>query len=327
MNTSTIEIRTFSSPEEISEHPKFVPDSPINEKNYKKIIGDYHFGEDVLCCFERHQGSLCRQKHKRGWVAERDDGIVTIIGNHCAHIRFGADSRLIADQTLYNNTKRRNERLGKVIQQNEQKEQRLARLGHLQAQLKVLEKKISSTLNEFGDQIARRLRDKARTGNSNVSVTAVKYRDYIDEEGRPKRERSAFRHTLGSLKALDLVQSSSYQSIYRAITEIEGAHYEADELTARSKTSTIEDVARRLNLYEGSLKAGQQLLDLETVFFSNNYFLFCFMINDRGIRYKTGLLAMHQAGILGGKDKAKEWLFEKEKMLKKELGVDAIEID
>jgi len=94
---------------------------------------------------------------------------VTIIGNHRAHIRFGADSRLIADQTLYNNTKRRNERLGKIVQQNEQKIERLARLGDLLAQLKMLEGKILSTLNEFGEQVARQLRDKARTGNSNVS--------------------------------------------------------------------------------------------------------------------------------------------------------------
>lgn len=327
MNTPAIEIRTFSSPEEISEHPNFVPDSPINEKNYKKIIGDYHFGEDVLCCFERRCGSLCRQKHKRGWVAERDDGIVTIIGNNCAHIRFGANSRLIADQTLYNNTKRRNERLGKIVQQNEQKIERLARLGDLKAQLRMLEGKILSTLNEFGEQIARRLRDKARTGDFNVSITAVKHRDYLDEEGRQKTERSTFRHSLGSLKALVLVQSSSYHSIYRTITEIEVAHYDAEELTARSKAATIEGVARRLNIYEGTLKAGQQLLDLETVFLSNNYFLFCFIVSDRAIRYKTALLAMRQAGISGGKDKAKEWLAEKEKMIKQNLGVDAIEID
>ncbi len=152
MDTSLIEIRTFSGPEEIRELPNFIEENPITKTSYKWLIGDYHFGEEVCCCVQKDNGNLCREGHKRGWVAELLDGSATIIGNHCAQEKFGADSRLIKDQSQYVNEKRRRERLAGILVQIEDKAQRLERLNQLRTSLKSLEKRIQTFTGELSVQ-------------------------------------------------------------------------------------------------------------------------------------------------------------------------------
>ncbi|MGB7399052.1 hypothetical protein [Castellaniella sp.] len=326
MNTPFIGVQTFSSPEEIWELSAFVEENPINRANYKRLIGDYNFGEEVRCCYEERPGKLCREPHKRGWVAELSDGSVTIIGNHCAEAKFGADSSLIAHRSLYNNEKRRRERLSAIYLQIQGKSRRLERMAQLRAQLKTLESRVSDFADELGTATVRILQDMAQRSQPVVAVTAVRYREYVDGEGRTKRERSGFQQRLGALAGLDLVRNSLFSSLYAEINDVERAHEEADRLGEKPKASEVDALASRLDQYDHVVRAGAQLLDLEDGFFGNDPLLFCFLHNDRVTRYRCAGIAMRKSCVTGGKEKAKAWLADQETALKQKLGVDAIEM-
>lgn len=53
----------------------------------------------------------------------------------------------------------------------------------------------------------------ARTGQSVVSITVVRFREYVDEEGEAKWERSHFSQTLGALHGLVLLRSSVFSTV------------------------------------------------------------------------------------------------------------------
>ncbi|OJA79681.1 hypothetical protein [Burkholderia ubonensis] len=326
MDASLIEIRTFSSPEEIRELPNFIENNPINKTNYKRLIGDYNYDEEVCCCFEKENGNLCGEPHKRGWVAELLDGSATIIGNHCAQEQFGADSRLIADKSKYVNEKRRRERLAAILVQIGEKPQRLEQLDQLRSRLESLEQRIEAFTEGLSPTILRRLQDMARTGQSVVSFTAVKFREYIDEDGRSRRERSAFEQSLGALDGLPLVLRSSFYTIYDAMRDVRQAYEEAEQLGTKPKSAEVDSLANRLNDYERIVRDGNRLLDLERAFFANNFLPLCFLETDKTERYKAARVAMRRSGIAGSKDDAKAWLAEQEKAIKQQLSVDAIEI-
>jgi hypothetical protein len=326
LDTSLIEIRTFSSPEEIRELPNFIEENPITKTSYKRLIGDYHFGEEVCCCVQKDNGNLCREGHKRGWVAELLDGSATIIGNHCAQEKFGADSRLIKDQSQYLNEKRRRERLAGILVQIGEKAQRLEHLDQLRTSLKNLEKRIQAFTGELSSSTVRRLQDMARTGQSGVTFTAVKFRAYIDGNGQSKRERSTFEQSLGSLDGLDLMQPWSYFTIYDAIKDVGHAHEEAEQLGPKPKSADVDALANRLNEYDRILRDGNRLLNLEPAFFANNFLPLCFLETDKTERYKAARIAMRRSGVAGSKDEAKAWLAAQEKAIKQQLGIDVIEI-
>ncbi|WP_244289224.1 hypothetical protein [Burkholderia puraquae] len=326
MDVSLIEIRTFTSPEEIRELPNFIEENPITQASYKRLIGDYNFGEEVCCCVQKDNGNLCGEGHKRGWVAELLDGSATIIGNHCAQEKFGADSRLIKDQSQYVNEKRRRERLAGVIVQVEKKAQRLEHLEQLRISLKTLEKRIHDFTDELSSSTQRRLLDMARTGQSRVTFTAVKFREYIDDKGQSKRERSTFEQSLGSLDGLDVIQPWSYFTIYDAIKDVGRAQEEAERLGSKPRSAVVDTLAARLNEYDRILREGNRLLNLESVFFANSFLPLCFLETDKTERYKAARIAMRRSGIVGGKDEAKAWLAAQEKAIKQQLGIDVIEI-
>ncbi len=169
-----------------------------------------------------------------------------------------------------------------------------------------------------------------RTRRSEVVITAVKYREEVDGDGRTKRERSAFLQTLGSLAGLDLTSRSSYFQVDNAIDDVEDAYRSAEglaqDVNVKRKSNAVESLATRLNAYDRILKEGHHVLELERFFFENNFLLLCFLERDKTERFKVAKIAMHRAGITGGKDEAKAWLAEQEKAIKRQLDVDAIEI-
>jgi hypothetical protein len=311
---------------EIRDYPGFRDNNPISKTNYKCIIGDYNLPEEICCCFLKDSGKLCGEEHKKGWVVELQDGTVSIIGNVCAEAKFGADSRLIADQSRYINEKKRQEKLATLKQQLADKPLRLDQLSGLRNRLVQLESKIEGFTEQLGPLVTRRLRDMVRTGRSEVVVTAVRYRDYIDDEGRRKRERSDFQHTLGSLTGLDLTAAGSFYTVRDTINDVVRAYQRADEIELDPKKKEVESLANRLNEYDRILKEGNRLLGLESAFVQNNWLLLCFLTDDKTERAKMAKIAMRQAGKGAGKGDANAWLADQEKTIKQRLGAESLQI-
>jgi hypothetical protein len=324
--SQSLEIRSFASMHEIRDLKGFVENNPVSKLSYERLLGDYNFGEEVCCCFQKDTGKLCGEEHKKGWVVELKDKTVSIIGNICAAAKFGADSRLIRDQSRYINEKRRLERLAALQQQIADKPQRLEQLGGLRDRLKELETRIKGFTGQFGPLVTRRLKDMVRTGRSEVVITAVKYRNYVDEKGNPQRERNSFQERLGTLAGMDLSASGSFYAVYDAINDVVRAYQRAEEIELDPKKKEVEALANRLNEYDRILKDGNRLLGLESAFQKNDWLLLCFLTDDKTERYKIAKIAMRQAGRAAGKDDANEWLAEREKYIRTRLGADSLQI-
>ncbi len=167
---------------------------------------------------------------KSDMLAERTDGIATIIGGTCAKGKFGADSSLIADSNRYINEKRRRERLATMLQLLPLKTSRIAQLAQLRSSLIDLQKRIKSATADLGHEVQRRLLDMVRTRRFDVTIDAIKYREGLDSKGRTVREKSSVVHVLGALSGLDLTAAGPYSTIYDAINDLVRSYERAEEL-------------------------------------------------------------------------------------------------
>lgn len=332
LDVSLIDIRTFRSYQEIQDEVKgFVVGQPITTLTYARIVGDYNFAEEeVKCCVEEEHGNLCGEKHKRGWVARLNDGSATILGNHCAELKFGMDSKLISDTSQYSNEKKRRERVASVAQLITEKETRLARLSELLKRIKMLEGRVKVVTDPLGPLVQRRLKDMIRTGRGDVAVTAIKKREFTDETGRRQVEKSKFVHVLGTLAALELASPGTFDEFYKSINDIVRAYHRAQELVVDEslvkRSREVEHIAGRLQNYDRVIQRAESLTVLERAFFANNFILLCFLTDSRDEQIKAAKVVLRRSSKGENMDQVEDWIAGQKKAVISHLKVDAIEI-
>lgn len=319
------DIRTFASPDEIRALPNFIENNPLTKASYKGLAGDYHFGEDVACCFQKENGNLCRHLHRRGWLIELLDGSVTLLGHDCASAQFDLDSKLIADRSRYNNEKRRRDRLASISHLVAQKSARLEQLSQLRTDLEALKARTAAFASDFGPITKRQLIALARSGKPDILVKGVKLRPYVDEDGKQKHERSVIQTTLGTLNGLDLLRPESFYKLFEAMRDVAQAHEEAEMLGEKPKGYEVDRLASRLGEFDRILREGERLLALEAPLRNNNLRLLWYLVQDSAELDTIMVKLMNEAGQDGGRKKARAWFAEANQALAKELGVDRIE--
>lgn len=87
----------FSSFIDIDKRPSFSSEHEISPENFRKLIGEYKFTEDVICQVKA-LNSVCHQKHKSGWLGVTADGFEVLIGGHCARKYFKADKSFTSER-------------------------------------------------------------------------------------------------------------------------------------------------------------------------------------------------------------------------------------
>lgn len=321
-----IEVRTFATMEDIRSLRGFEENNPVSKDNYDRIIGDYDFSDEVKCCREKSTGYLCGEGHKRGFVARLKDKTISIVGNYCAKDKFGADATIKADRSKYINEKRRRERFVQLDNLVAEKEIRLSKLEVLKEELRKIQERIKGFLDSLGEKTRRRLQDMARTANVVVSVHAVTYRDYIDEDGNKQKERSVSPQRLGSLNGLSVIDERSFQSLYSSMKEIKRAYDTAEAITGDIKISELEALVNAINDLDRIENSIGSLEKEEASLFANDLSLLCFLVDDKSERCKSARVALERSGDTVGKEKAKAWLSEKDQVIKKTLNADKIEI-
>jgi hypothetical protein len=286
--------------------------------------GWYQFPQKCECCVRRESGSLCRTLHNNGWVARLQDGSVTILGRNCANDKFGADSSVFKDISLAINTikaRHRAERLRNLLSRRDEFEGRLIESS---ARLLVARRKIDAFLGEIGPKFAARIVAMARAGNASVVVEAVRERHY-EENGQTKKELSTFKHRLGNLDGISALNNDQYIQLSIAISNIVQAFTGAADIQSLTR-ATQAALTTRLEECEPVLQRVAAVEVQLEKFFLNSHLLLCFITDERGERSKLARLAMHQVGVDGGRDVAKEWLLAQEQALIQQLGVQAIRI-
>ncbi len=324
-----IDIRTFHSYEQICiEVDGFLRDHPISMQSYARIVGDYTLQDEARCCFQKESGKLCDTEHKRGWVARLKDGTATIIGNHCAEDKFGADSRLISDRSRYINEKKRLDRLITIQQLLAQQDERMARMAEMRKQILALEDRVKVITGSLGALVLRRLTDMIRTRRTEVAVTAVTNRPYVDAAGRNKTERSTFVQVLGEFAGVDLAARGTFIEFHDSINDIVRSYHRAAELVGLQdlpkRSKEVEVVAGKLQAFDRVEQEAERLLGLEEAFFGNNFVLLCFLTDNKDERQKAARVALRRQGNLSGRHDA--WLAEQERAIATQLNVDSIEI-
>ncbi|MCO4856490.1 hypothetical protein MKD49_08355 [Herbaspirillum sp. WGmk3] len=320
-----IKVRCFESADEFHELKGYREGNPLTRQSYRALVGYYNLAEKQFCCLEKENGNRCRHEHSKGWVVEKDDGTHTLLGKDCANEKFGADPRLIKDIQNYKNAIRQHERQEKLLSHLGKRTERTMVLRKLRTDLEAMHIRISDFLINLGPGISKRLLNMARSRVADVVVTAVRYREYV-ENGRKKTERSAFQHRLGMLNALMVVTKDSYVPTFISINNLLGAFDAAARLGDRPKRNEMDAVVAQLDDFDRVMKEGNSLLGAEAQFMSNNMELLCYLVDDRAERYKCARVAMRQSGLEGGKDQAKTWLNNREAELRTKLGIDQLEI-
>jgi hypothetical protein len=321
-----VEVRTFASIDEIRSVKGFKEDNPVSKENYDCIIGDYWFPDEVKCCRDKLNGQLCGEAHKWGFVAKLRDGTITIVGNKCARDKFGADAKIKADRSRYIREKTRREKFIQLGELLAEKEARIGRLVVAEGSLKRIQERVSRFLAPLGERTRRRLQDMARSASPMVFVNAVTYREYVDEEGNKKQERRTAPEKLGSFNGLACVNDGSFPPLYKSLETIREGMDAASAATEDIKTSKLELLVATINDLDRVEGEVARLKREENLFFANDFSLLCFLTDDKPERYKAARAHLEHSGEAVGKDKAKDWLAEREQELKKLLHADKIEI-
>jgi len=330
LDLAEVEIRTFGSFEEVEALEQFELNAPLSPANYKRLYGDYHVLEKVRCCVQKENGKLCEEPHNHGWLAERVDGKLTLVGGDCAVKKFGADRRLATDLSHYLNEKNRKARIASLAEAIAVKDSRLDALSKIHADVKVLESRVRSITGQLGTLTMRRIQDMIRTRTFEVAVVATRRRTEIDSKGNKKHEDRSFPYRLGSLSALELATAGAFNTLYEGVNDIVRAYEVAGALVKepnlRRKSKQVEATAGRLQRYDPLIAEGQRLLALERIFFENDFILFCFLTPDKNERTKAARLAMIRSGKGGEKIDPAVWLARHETYLKNQLQVQDVSI-
>jgi len=165
-----------------------------------------------------------------------------------------------------------------------------------------------------------------RTRRADVSISVIRLRRYIDDNGNSNVERRAFTQSIGSLNGLDLIAPGSYLAIYDAINDIARAFQSANDLGPQPKTKEVNSLVGRLNQYDRILMEGARLMGMEDTFNNNNFLPLCFLVPDPAERTAAAKIAMRSAGNTGSHGKADAWLAYQETKIKERLGVDELNI-
>lgn len=323
---SLVEIRTFVAWEDIEKLEGFKADNPITKSNYRRLIGDYDFAEEVRCCFQKPNGNLCNEHHKRGYVALLTDGSITIVGNDCAREKFGADSAIRRDRARYENEKRRRERWTALLAILAQEQRILAEIEEATRTVSTIKARVTEFRDTLGRETLRKLDDMCKTGNTSVSVRGITKREYVDDDGETQYERSTFPVVLGSIPSVAILDMTLYSNIARLAKEIRGAFKSARELREDAKAAAIDALAALINEHAQVREARKRMAVEERQFFGGDLLLLCFLAKDRAERYAVTRTVMKRRGLSASKDAAKEWLARKERELAESANADYIEI-
>lgn len=321
------EIRTFATMAEIRALEGFKENNGVTKENYERLFGDYDLPEEeAKCCFQKPNGVLCGEDHKWGFVALLKDKSLTIVGNVCVRDRFGEDAAIKKDRTRYLNAKRRQERKARLHELIAGKDTALARLELLKGRLAAIETRVQGFLTNLGDGTVRRLHNMARSANASVSVDAITYKEYIDEEGHKQTERRVSPSRLGSFNGLTVLNDHTFSSVRKDIGDVLRAYARTEVLGDDIKLSELGRITMILGSTDRIAEEIEKLERDVAAFLGNDPILLCFLIDDRTERYKAAKFALELLGETGGKDRAKAWLAEKEQELRKALSADKVSI-
>lgn len=322
----SVVIRTFNSIAEIEALPGFKKENPVSPKNYKHLLGDYLFNDEVKCCLLKENDKLCNEGHKWGYVAVLNDDSITLVGNDCAQTKFDGKSKLSADRSKYLNQKKHEAGLERLRALVAHKDSALIEVQQVKADLATVQNRIYAMREKLGPQTMRHLETIARTGAYGLSVTGVTIKEYTDKKGRKREDRRTLRMKLGTIANTSFLLEERYREVLLNLSDVKKAYEEAEKLEQNVTTLRLNNLTRKMDIIDHARASALQLIELERKFAASDLSLLCYITADKAERYKAAKYALEQTNQDSGKEKAKDWFTERDRHFRSQLNVTKIEV-
>lgn len=318
------EVRTFETEQEIRDLPGFVENNPVDQDNYRELVGDYHFAQKMRCCLKRTSGVLCQTPHNYGFVVRLTDRSISIIGNACGATKFDAESKLSRDKALFLNLKKRRDTQQRIAELLSGKEQALARIWSLLDDLTSMESRMAALLARFGETCSGQLRQLSYGGSGSIVVFGIKIRTG-ELDGKKIVERDKISIPVGVLRGTLAFRSDIMRNCRADLRQIVLAFHAAQSFNDDVKTSVLEKTISIIADLDRMLEAGRQFIRAESEFLTCDWSPLPFLARHESERTKLAreVLNRTQSGV--GRDKAKQWLHTLEAELRSKYGVDRLE--
>ncbi len=319
--------KRYKSIQEIQSEPGFGAEQPANLTSYRELMGYYSFeSEELSCCLLEKSGGLCHQKHKWGWVLQRTDGVVTIIGHTCAESNFGADSTLGRDITRANNEVARlqeDERLNELLSQ---RDERVIEIDAAVGKLKELLESVASIKQRLGPKASLVLERLASKGTGIVEVEGFTPATYNDK-GEKLTNEVRFRIPIAKLGGIGICKRETVVSRIEDLSKLRNSYFSAIEKgRGAASTKARRALAATLSGQQQQLDWTKQLLEAGFHFLTNDFRPLCFMTKDRSDRFHIVRAAFELLGQNIGKDPAKSWVSRFDSDLCSRHGVKMIRV-
>lgn len=319
-------MKRFSALHEIEREPGYAAENPIHLGVYRRLYGWYSFAEglDVKCCVQKPNGNLCDTKHRRGWVAQLNDGTLTIVGGDCAREKFGADSIIAQDISRASNEIERLEKIARLEELLLGRDKSVAELARMKVALVAAKKRVAGHMDSLGSHLAKTLLAMSRANHSVISVLGI-VPEVLGADGETIRDRQEREIPVATLVALSPCNPSLVESILNDLRSVERAY-------ARSRSVPVGDMkgkdVRSLNAALAdepriTARAHEYLASVEK-FETNDFTPLCFAIKDKADRLKVARYGLERQGMESGREAAKAWIQSQETLLKARFNVRVI---
>lgn len=309
--------REFKGADEIRKEPGFREDNPIRIDNYSALLGWYKLSEEsdeLACCVQRPNGSLCKTAHRHGWVARLADDSVTIVGSFCAKDKFGADAAIVTDI-------RRATRLLKETNEAERLQELLLQRDEIlpwciDAMARIAEcgLQLEGILSSMAPARAR-LESMSRSGNGQIQVTGRRLAKR-NKDGEVIEDTMDFPINVGRLRNVEACNPGRVSGLKAAVHGLwNWARRPPDELSrlpakqAKQLSASFRDypkLKRDLVDYQGLVAAFEQ----------NDFSVLAYVVREFGDRAKVVRAASLRLPTPLGKDAAKAWVMHQDAELK-----------
>ncbi|VXB17501.1 hypothetical protein [Pseudomonas sp. 8O] len=195
----------FKTLEDIQKRFDIAPDMVLNHENFSHGIWPYRlYRAEANCQYEKN-GKQCSQAHQVGFVVQRKDEAVVLIGHCCAYNHLSLDDTTVrkgfkeleAEERLAS----RRRRVESMLKQRDSLENRAETLHTRHSEL---QSQVSSIRDALPHEVMSKLTERWKGGRLDVIWDYQIIKEGLDENGKKTVERSWYPSTYGKLQGLGL---------------------------------------------------------------------------------------------------------------------------
>lgn len=189
----------------------------VDKNNYSKVIYEYKLNNNsVECQCLEGRSNICLTKHQHGFIVTLNDGSKSIIGNNCIK-KFDSDSQIRKDISLLRNTQRRIDKLESIKNYYDNYDNLLSEIESMSERVKYIANLKIFFINFLGKEI-----NSFTKSSNSLNVDGIKIREYTDDRGRTKTEKSKASYNLGVIAGKNIIDSDKlFNDFYYSIEKFD----------------------------------------------------------------------------------------------------------